>query len=203
MRLPIGSAVATDRAGNAALEFALVAPVLCLFLIGGMNIAHTLYVRATLQGIVQKTARDSALETGTDSVVQAAIDAKVTGQVLVFAKNAKVVFNRRYYRTFADAAAKDPEPWTDTDHNNTCNNHEPYQDDNNNGTWDADGGDQGQGGAKDRTVYTVTMSYPEMLPFSKFIGGSNQTVVTASTVLENQPYSDQGTYAAPTVRYCP
>jgi Flp pilus assembly protein TadG len=203
MRLRVGARVAVDRTGNAALEFALVAPILCMFLMGGMNVAHTLYVRATLQGIVQKTARDSALETGTDDVVEASIDAKVTRQVMVFAKNAKLAFSRRFYRTFADAAAKDPESWTDTDHNNTCNNHEPYQDDNNNGVWDADGGDAGQGGAKDRTVYTVTMSYPELFPFSKFIGGSNQTVVTASTVLENQPYSDQGTYTASTVRYCP
>jgi hypothetical protein len=51
-------------------------------------------------------------------------------------------------------------------------------------------------------VYTVTMSYVEVFPFSKFIGGSGRTNVTATTVLENQPYSDQGTYVAATVRYC-
>jgi Flp pilus assembly protein TadG len=98
--------ICQDRAGNAALEFALVAPVLCMFLMGGMNLAHTLYVRATLQGVVQKTARDSALETGTDEAVSAAIDAKVTRQALIFAKNASLTFSRPYYRTFADAAAK-------------------------------------------------------------------------------------------------
>lgn len=194
-----------DRRGATLTEFAIVAPVMCLFLVGGFDTAHTLYMRAALQGIVQKTGRDSALETGTDATVQAATDAKVLAQVRQLAKNATVTYSRRFYRTFSQALAARRENFTDTDHDGTCNHNEPYTDANNNSVWDADGGDGGQGGAKDKTVYTVTVTYPRLFPLQGFIPAlpANQ-VLTASTVLQNQPYSDQSSYTnTTTVRNCP
>lgn len=193
-----------DERGAALVEFAIVAPVLSLLLVGGFDIAHILYTRSALQGIVQKTARDSGLESSTATATQAAIDAKVTRQIKALANNATITFSRRYYRTFSEAAAAQAEPWTDTNGNGTCNNGEPYTDENNNGVWDADGGDDGQGGAKDKTVYTVQISYPHMFPLWKFIGGSNTVKLSASTVLMNQPYTDQGSYTVTTtIRNCP
>lgn len=193
----------TDERGAALVEFAVVAPVLSLLLVGGFDIAHTLYARSALQGIVQKTARDSGLESSTATATQTAIDAKVTKQVKALANNATITFSRRYYRTFSDAAAAQAEPWTDTNHNSKCDAGEPYTDENNNSVWDADGGDDGQGGAKDKTVYTVSVSYPHMFPLWKFIGGSNTVNLSASTVLMNQPYTDQGSYTVTTtVRNC-
>ena len=110
-----------------------------------------------------------------------------------------ITFSRKYYRSFSNAAAARFEPWTDTNGNGTCNGGEPYQDNNNNGSWDATGGNTGQGGAKDAVLYTVTVSYPRFFPIYRMVGGSNTTVLTASTVLRNQPYGDQ---AVPTVRNC-
>lgn len=202
MRARFPARLRRDRRGVSAVEFGIVAPVLCLLLAGAFDVAHTLYLRATLQGIMQKAARDSALESGTDAQVAASIDNKVRRQVAALVNNAGITFSRRFYRTFTDAAAADPEAWTDTNHNNTCDNHEPYQDDNNNSVWDRDGGDSGQGTAKDRTVYTVTVTYNHMFPLYRFLGQSNATSMSATTVLENQPYSDQASYAAATVRYC-
>lgn len=195
-------ALGRDERGASVVEFALIAPVLALLLVGAFDIAHTLYARAVLQGIVQKTARDATLESSTDTAAQAALDEKVKKQVSALANNATFVATRRYYRTFAAAAAAQAETWTDTNHNNTCDNGEPYQDANLNSTWDRDGGNSGQGGAKDRTLYTVTVSYPRFFPLWKFIGVSATTKLTASTVLINQPYSDQGTYGTAVVRYC-
>lgn len=197
-------ALGSDERGAALVEFAIVAPVLSLLLVGGFDVAHILYTRSALQGIVQKTARDSGLESSTATATQTAIDAKVTKQIKALANNATISFSRRYYRTFSDAAAAQAETWTDTNGNGTCNNGEPYTDENNNGVWDADGGDDGQGGAKDKTVYTVNISYPHMFPLWKFIGGSNTVNLSASTVLMNQPYTDQGSYTVTnTIRNCP
>jgi hypothetical protein len=151
---------------------------------------------------VQKTARDATLESGTDADQQTALDNKVKAQVSAIANNANIVITRRFYRTFSDAAAAKAESFTDTNKDGTCDNGEPYVDANNNKTWDADGGDAGQGGAKDRTVYTVALTYPRFFPLYRIIGGSNVTKISASTILENQPYSDQGSYSAPTVRNC-
>ena len=189
--------------GTAATEFALVAPPLVLLLLGAFDAAHTLYMRAAIQGIVQKTARDSALETGTDAQQQSALDAKVTTSIRAIANTATVTFKRRFYRTFSDAAAAQAEAFTDTNSNGRCDAGELYQDQNSNSTWDADGGDGGQGTAKDRTLYTVVATYPRMFPVGKLISGSNVTRVTATTVLENQPYGDQASYGAVVVRNCP
>lgn len=196
-------ALARDESGVTVVEFAMVAPVLGLVLLGAFDIAHTLYARAALQGIVQKAARDSTLETSADTTVQATLDNKVKNQVRALSNNATITVTRRYYRTFTDAAVARAEAWTDTNANGTCDSGEPYEDANNNSNWDKDGGNEGQGGAKDATLYTVTMTYPRFFPIYRMVGGSNTTKLTASTVLRNQPYSDQNSYAAPQVRNCP
>lgn len=204
--LPFGRAarsLARDARGATVVEFAIVAPVLGLVLLGAFDIAHTLYARAVLQGIVQKAARDSALESGASPTEQNKLDTKVRGQALVMANNAEVTITRRFYRTFTDAAAARAETWSDTNNNGMCDESEPYEDANLNNVWDADGGDAGQGGAKDATLYTVTVTYPRMFPFYELAGGSRTTKIVASTVLRNQPYSDQGSYDEMEVRNCP
>ncbi len=193
----------SDRRGATIVEFALIAPVFLGLLMGMFDIAHQLYMTAALQGSVQKAARDSSLESGTDTAAQAAFDRRVTSSVYALSNNAKIKVSRRFYRTFADASARDPESWTDTNKNGRCDNKEPYQDENNNQVWDADGGDAGQGTAKDRTVYTVQVTFPRFFPFWRYFGVPNAYDVSAKTVLQNQPYSDQQNYGAATVRNCP
>lgn len=201
------SRLRSDERGATVVEFAIIAPVMGMLLLGAFDFAHSLYVRAVLQGIVQKTARDSTLEDSTEADAQTALDAKVKSQALALANNATITITRRYYRTFSQASAAKAEAFTDSTSgiykNGKCDNGEPYQDDNNNNVWDKDGGNAGQGGAKDATLYTVEMSYPRFFPIYNFIGGSKTTKITAATVLKNQPYGDQGSYAAPTVRNCP
>lgn len=196
-------ALRRDESGATIVEFAMVAPVLGLVLLGAFDVAHTLYTRAALQGVVQKTARDSTLESGSDATVQSALDEKVRAQAKALANNATITITRRFYRTFSDAAAARAETWTDTNSNGTCDAGEPYEDANRNNTWDRDGGNAGQGGAKDATLYTVTASYPRIFPLYNLVGGSRTTTITASTVLRNQPYGDQGSYGAMQVRNCP
>jgi Flp pilus assembly protein TadG len=195
-------ALRRDQSGATIVEFAMVAPVLGLVLLGAFDVAHTLYTRAALQGVVQKTARDSTLESGADATTQAALDEKVRAQAKALANNATITITRRFYRTFSDAAAARAETWTDTNGNGRCDAGEPYEDANRNNTWDRDGGDAGQGGAKDATLYTVTASYPRIFPLYNLVGGSRTTTITASTVLRNQPYGDQGSYGAMQVRNC-
>lgn len=193
-----------DRRGVSVVEFAFIAPAFCLILVGLFDIGHTLYMRAALQGVMQKAARDSTLETNTTTARLALIDAKIERDVKVLAPAADVDFSRRYYRTFSDAAAAQREDFTDDNGNGRCDAGEPFEDANHNGVWDADGGNEGQGGAKDATVLTVTVTYPPMFPLRRMLGQANSDVkLTAKTVLKNQPYSDQGSYAAPTEGHCP
>ncbi|GAA4775488.1 hypothetical protein GCM10023219_23710 [Stakelama sediminis] len=191
-----------DKRGVTLVEFAFVAPVLCLLLMGAFDFGYQLYTDAILQGIVQKTARDSSLENGGSSAVQAQLDNEVIKQVHDIAPDSTVTISRRYYKDFSSAAAADPEPFTDTNGDGTCDDGEPYEDDNLNGVWDKDGGNSGQGGAKDSTVYTVTVQLPRVFPLWKFIGGDPVATLVARTILRNQPYGDQTFYGTPVQRNC-
>ncbi|MES2442579.1 MAG: TadE/TadG family type IV pilus assembly protein [Pseudomonadota bacterium] len=192
-------ALGRDEKGATVVEFALVAPVMGMLLLGAFDVGHTLYMRSVLQGIVQKVARDSTLESGLVTAQQEVLDERVRTQVRALANNATTTITRQYYRSFTNAAASQFEPYTDTNGNGTCNAGEPYQDNNNNGVWNATGGNTGAGGAKDAVLYTVSVSYPRFFPIYRFVGGSSTTVITGSTVLRNQPYGDQ---TVPTVRNC-
>jgi Flp pilus assembly protein TadG len=193
----------SERRAATVVEFALIAPVLAMLLMGAFDIGHRLYMNAALQGVVQKTARDSALEGGTSTAVAAALDKQVADQVRLLASDGKVTITRRFFRTYAAAAAKKAETFTDTNKNGTCDAGEPYEDANLNNNWDRDGGNSGQGGAKDATVYTATVTYPRLFPFWKMVGGSGTATVSATTVLRNQPYGDQGSYGTMMKRNCP
>jgi Flp pilus assembly pilin Flp len=191
-----------DERGATVVEFAIVAPVMCLLLLGGFDFAHTLYTRAALQGVVQKVGRDSALESKDVIETNAELDDKVRKQVYALRNNAVIKIDRRFFRSFTEAAAAKPEPWTDTNGNGRCDAGEPYQDNNLNSVWDRDGGDAGQGGARDAVVYKVEMTYPRLVPINNFIGGSKSIKLEATTLLRNQPYDVQGSYAEPVVRNC-
>lgn len=201
--LPLGQ----DERGTAAMEFGLIFPAFAMLMLGALDIGHTLYMNSVLQGAIQKASRDSTLETGTAAATQTALDNAVKSQVLDLVNNATVTFSRRTYKTFSSAAAAQMEGFSDTPTgpaaNGVCDAGEPYVDTNNNGVWDKDGGDAGQGGARDVTVYKVTVSYPHMFPLYRLIGGSSTQTVTGQTVLANQPYGTQSQYGAPTVRNCP
>ena len=84
-----------------------------------------------------------------------------------------------------------PEDFTDINGDGDCNDGEPFEDVNGNGTWDADRGQSGSGGARDAVLYTVTVTYPRMFPYMKILGFSDTVTARARTVLRNQPYGPQ------------
>ncbi|UZK70117.1 pilus assembly protein [Sphingomonas sp. S1-29] len=196
-------ALAGDPRGAALVEFAIVAPVLCLLLIGSFDVAHALYLRAVMEGAMQKASRDSTLESNDPQSAAAALNASVEDQVAYLVPaDADISFDRRFYRTFSEAAAQTPEEFRDTNANQRCDEGESYEDANLNNVWDADGGNEGQGGAKDAVLYRVTVKYDAIFPLWKMIGSSQHREVAATTVLRNQPYNDQGSYAAAIWRNC-
>lgn len=200
-----------DIRGIAAVEFALIAPAFLVLLMGGLEAGHSLYMKAILEGAVQKASRDASLETGTLATQRAVIDAAVTAQVKAIYNGVNPTISRRFYRSFEKAAAAQMEPFTDTpisagiagQPNGVCDRGEAYTDNNNNSGWDQDGADSGQGGPEDKVVYTVTMSYPRLFGMGGLIGLSPQQTLKATTIIGNQPYGEQQQYTAPTARNCP
>jgi Flp pilus assembly protein TadG len=193
--------VGEEQSGVTIVEFGLLAPVLIVMLLGMFDVAHTLYVQAALQGVVQKTARDSTIQNNNTAAGQAALDATITAQVKKIDNVAVVTPTRLYYKDYADAA-RTYEPFSDANGDGKCDNNESYTDENGNGVWDAQLGTSA-GGAQDKTLYTVTVTYPRMFPMAKLIGLSPTVTLTAKTVLAVQPYADQVTYSStPATLHC-
>lgn len=197
-----GCRLIKDQAGATIVEFGLISTVLVTTLLGFMDLGHSLYVQSVLQGTVQKSARDATLESGKVDVQQQLLDTAVRERVQLLAATSSVTFSRRYFRDFTKAAQATAEAFQDINANGLCDNDEPFQDNNRNTVWDRDGGDNGQGGAKDDVVYTVRMTYPRLLPIAKLVGLSENVTVEARTVLENQPFGEQGSYGSPIVGHC-
>jgi Flp pilus assembly protein TadG len=178
-----------DGRGIAAVEFALLAPVMMLMLMGFFDLAHQAYTRSIMQGAMQQAGRNSTLESGSSS--STAIDNYVKSQVKkVTGSGATFVAVRKSYVDFESVG--NAEKYVDkTPFNNKYDIGECYEDVNGNGQWDADLGKTGQGGAEDAVLYTMTVTYKRLFPMPKLVGWSTNQVVTASTVLRNQPYGDQ------------
>jgi hypothetical protein len=177
-----------DQRGVTLIEFAVVAPVMLIAIMGIMDLGHRSYAVALLQGSVQKAARDSGLETGNESASD--IDARVKGYMkLVLPDDTDYNFVRTSYTTFSDVSQ--PEDFTDLNDDGFCNNGEVFEDANGNDVWDEDRGLQGQGGARDAVLYTATVSYPRLFPLAGLAGMPEETTISASTVMRNQPFGEQ------------
>lgn len=179
-----------DELGAALVEFAFVAPVLILLVMGILDVGHRIYATAILQGSIQKAARDASLDDG--SANAGAIDTRVKELMLPVIQAEPVSdfeFERQNYSSFSDVGQ--PEDFTDTDGDGLCNNGEPYDDLNGNDSWDADRGADGQGNARDAVLYTVTVTYPRLFPMAGLIGLPQDETIQASTVVRNQPFGEQ------------
>lgn len=177
-----------DRSGAALTEFGLVAPVLMVMLMGIFDMAHTQYTSALMNGAMQKAGRDLTLESA--GANQDTIDATVIDQVKnVVPKSANVELEKLSHFDFTDIG--EAEDFEDENGNLICDNNEVYVDANGNGSWDANRGSEGIGGARDAVLYTATVTYDRLFPMYGLIGMSNTVTLEASTVLRNQPYDEQ------------
>lgn len=187
-----------DRDGVSAVEFAMIAPLLLLTLLGLFDLAHNMYTSSMLQGAIQQAARNSTIEGAAGS--SAALDGIVTRAVTRIAPGAKLTFSRKAYTNFADVSR--PEDFTDVNSDGSCNLGEPFEDVNGNGSWDADRGTDGFGGARDAVLYKVTVTYPRAFPIARLMPGQSDTMtISSATVLRNQPYSLQES-GAPKIGAC-
>ena len=186
-----------DERGVTVVEFALLAPVLLVTLLGMFDMGYTMYAQTLLQGALQQAARNSTIEGAAGST--STIDSAVTSVVRTAIIDATLTFSRKSYASFSNVGVA--EQFTDTNSNGSCDAGEPFEDVNNNGAWDRDQGRTGLGGARDAVLYTATMTFPRAFPLAGFMQVPVNVTVTGNTVLRNQPFGLQQT-TTPTVRYC-
>ncbi|MBY4637162.1 pilus assembly protein [Sphingopyxis sp. XHP0097] len=174
-----------NKRGTALIEFALTAPVFLLLLMGVFDYCWQLYAKQVLQGAVSQAARLSTLESYADD--QTALDARVEARVLEVFGHADVEFERLAYESFSDVGK--PEPLSDNNGNGVWDPGECFEDLNSSGSWEADRGASGNGGADDVVLYRVSMTFDRVLPVWNMLGQPQEMTLTSSTVLRNQPYA--------------
>ena len=179
------SLLAGAQDGAAAIEFAIVAPVFILLVLGLFDLGHMAYCRAVLSGVVERAARSSSLETGDTT----AADLMVKNAIKPILPNATITTTRKSYFDFADIGRA--EKFTDTNGNGTCNAGEPYVDENRSGQWESDVGKGGNGGANDVVLYTVTVTYKPIFTAAFMSGYNVNRTMTAVGVRKNQPFATQ------------
>ena len=176
--------------GATIVEFALVAPVFLILLLGIFDIGQMAYGKAILNGAVERAARSSSLETADTTVA----DNMVKAAVMPILPNATITTDRKSFFDFADINR--PEKWTDTNGDGTCSAGEPYIDENRSGSWEANIGKDGNGGAGDVVLYTVTVTYKPIFT-AKFFGDYDKDrKMTAVGVRKNQPFANQVGYGS-------
>lgn len=194
LRIPT---LARDRRGATFVEFAIVAPVMLLLMMGLGDLVYQEYAQSVLNGAVQKAARDSGIEGG--SANTATIDGTVIATMTPLIKSltnscattpaaSTWCSKRESYDTFTEVA---PEPFIDTNGNGVRDAGECFTDTNGNGTWDADPGIAGQGGASAVTLYKFAITYPRLFPVAGLFGWPSTQTIGATTLLKNQPYATQ------------
>ena len=213
--------ICVNQSGVSVMEFGLIAPVVAVMIMGTFDIGHQMYVNTVLNGALQEVGRDSSLEGATNTSEQLAIDNKLkalVGEVVPGASlycataNAStppskpwVCVKRRYYKTFSKAATAEAESVIEDpdDADGRCDPGENFMDANHNGIWDEDGGNTGQGGAKDVVIIEVKINYDRLFPAAKMIGYDDAVELVSDSVIANQPYGKQTQYAPPVSEECP
>lgn len=179
-----------NRQGSTIVEFALVAPFLLLVLTGGLQLGYIVYVKAALEGEMQKASRDRTLESAGSSTQRTLLENRLRDAVRRVAPKANVVFTRKAYRDYSNVASY--EEFNDTNNNGRCDPKEVYLDANNSGMWDLDSGtSNSDGGATDIVIYTATVDY-NRLPLGRLLPWAPTGQLTAKTALRNQPFDKQG-----------
>ena len=183
-----------DARGATIIEFAVVAPILLLAIMGLSDLAYRSYAQSVLSGAMQKAARDSTLQGGAQQTSQ--VDNKVMVELREVAKNATFTSSRTSYTKFSDVNG---ERFTDADNDGVRDPGECYEDVNANGAWNATLGSTGQGGASDVTLYRMTVTYPRIFPLAAMMGWSQSQQIIGKTLIKNQPYASQNVPVAAVV----
>lgn len=175
-----------SRNGNVAIEFALVAPLFVVSVVGVMEIGMILGVQSLMEGAVRDAARFGV--TGQDDaerldIIGDIISNRTIGLVDLDEASVDVLT----YGSFDDIGA--PEPFVDdAPFNGVYDSGESYTDINGNGQWDPDQGKKGAGDASEVVLYRILYEVPSLTGLiDHLIGGIS---LSASIAVRNEPWND-------------
>ena len=181
-------ALRRDARGATIVEFALILPVLCMMLMGTLDLGYRSYVASVVQGALHDAARMATV----GNVTTAQIQTYVQNKLQAFSRNATITTTTRSYADYSGVNVAE-KITSDTAPVGAYNPGDCFEDANANGTYDSDRGRSGNGGSEDVVYFEVTMTYPHILPVGRLFGWGSTVTTTQNTVLRNQPYASRNT----------
>lgn len=170
------------------IEFAMVAPVLFLFMMGIIEISLILYAQSVMEGAAFNASRTGKTGYIADSVTR---EETITGMLHQRAHSlmdvSKISIDSVVYNQFDQIGQA--EPFTDVNGNGVRDMGENYTDVNGNGQYDEDMGLAGLGSASQIVVYTVNYPWRIYTPMiDQFLGDDGVYVISSRAVVQNEPY---------------
>jgi TadE-like protein len=182
----------SEKEGITIVEFALVSPVLMLFVCGTMELSYDLYQRSVIQGVVQRAARKASVGGVTSGQIESYIRDQVKPALPESSRELAdtITIVKKSYFNFSNVGK--PEKITnDTAPMGVYNSTDCFEDANGDGNYDLETGVNGLGGADDIVYYEVTAKTPRLFPVVGLMGFSQDVSITTKTVIRNQPFSAQ------------
>ena len=172
-------------AGSTAVEFAIILPVLLLFLVGSIEMAIVLFIGSSIEAAVMEASRYGVTKpeegvSRADRVLEI-VEAKTYGLLDMD----QVELDTLVYNSFADIGK--PEPFTDDNGNNAYDEGEEYGDVNGNGQWDAGHGRGRPRRGGDVVVYRLSYDWGIVTPILQQALGESVTHVS-SIAVRNEPF---------------
>ncbi|MDX1974289.1 MAG: TadE family protein [Rickettsiales bacterium] len=178
--------VSRNNEGTTAIEFAMVAPVLLLMIMGIVEYSLMMFTLSVMEAATSYSARygkTGYTASGSTRVEQ--ITNNIISRTGGMLDPQLLDIDTLVYKGFDKVGQS--EPYTDTNGNHTYNMGEPYTDSNGNGQWDIDIGIVGLGSGGDVVMYKVSYPWPIMTPLAQAIIG-NSIVLTTRMVVRNEPF---------------
>jgi hypothetical protein len=173
-------------AGQAMVEFALIAPALLGLLCGIFEVSGILFAQTILEGGARQASRFGITGSSTEGasredVIRSIVDENAFGII----ETDDIRFATLVYQSFADVGQA--EPFTDANGNGAFDEGETFNDINGNGAWDEDMGVPGLGGAGDIVVYRLQYDWEIMIPLFRPIFGET-FALDANIAVRNEPF---------------
>jgi hypothetical protein len=177
------------RRGASLVEFALVFPLLIVFVVALLEIGMMMFIQSAMEGGLREASRFGitnqavAGETRVESILRI-LEEHTLGFVDFDAATVEIMT----YDSFNDVGQ--PEPFTDqAPLNGVYDLGEPFTDLNGNAQWDADRGTAGVGASGEVVSYTVEYNWVPMTGLiSAFVGDGSGIPMEASTAVRNEPF---------------
>ncbi|KJS36043.1 MAG: hypothetical protein VR70_14590 [Rhodospirillaceae bacterium BRH_c57] len=162
--------ILANTGGIAAMEFAMVFPVLFLLLLGVVEMGFVMMIDASLERAVRDASRYGITGAAPDGATRTErIREMVEERVARWLDNpSQITLDTRVYGAFDNIG--EPEPFTDLNDNGTRDAGEPYDDLNGDGVWNSDMGAAGEGGREEIVVYTVEFNRPTVTGILSLVG---------------------------------